>query len=276
MHISDLGELTQDFLELDDKIEIPEEVEILYEEQFRIARDRALEARLDDYVPDAIQTPFYTLKLRWDQETDLLKFWKKYQGKFIDRLAGADLPDEETIEMYGDFFSGWQRAKYLTGVMDSVSKLMDPVDGYGVTAKKNIDMMGFELLRLVQQEMAEHYKKRIIKGELQIFTKEILDFYIYMMQGNLTSLKRYAPEFLDETGELRDRDEVIVDATHGLDRAKNILWHLSEVVFADPYALVPKDHSITEGRCYGLNDYTQLEKAASEIVKRLYQESSPA
>ncbi|MBD3204108.1 hypothetical protein GF327_07465 [Candidatus Woesearchaeota archaeon] len=52
--------------------------------------------------------------------------------------------------------------------------------------------------------------------------------------------------------------------------SKQLVWHVSEAIFGDSYAILPQDFSVSSGRTYGFDKYEILENAASEIIGKIY------
>ncbi|MBD3204109.1 hypothetical protein GF327_07470 [Candidatus Woesearchaeota archaeon] len=65
------------------------------------------------------------------------------------------------IALYSDFFKGWSVVDKLEKLMNTVGTLMSSDKGYGESTKKNLDMMGYELLKYLRSEMIDYYKQTI-------------------------------------------------------------------------------------------------------------------
>ncbi|MFH0876250.1 MAG: hypothetical protein V1859_10015 [archaeon] len=259
MHIDDLKILTQNLLEFSRGIPFSEQFEMAPGVQFGFARRDILQARQRNYRSEDVQTRIPDLD--WSKETEILGFWDKYADIWSERFQRSktkkvpDLQPQTVAAMYLDFFNGWRRAKPLEDLILTTEKLQGE---YAGNFKINADVMGYSLLRQVRNGIIEYCRQEIIEG------KELSQALssLYIKRISALQLRSNSDEMLlPKDSLLKPLEELAVESTRGLIRARNIIRNYSLVVFGSENAIIPYGAKNIEGATY-----PQLEYAAKSLL----------
>jgi hypothetical protein len=241
-------EMPHDFMDLKNKLSF--------------SRKDALEYRIEEYEPDKIQTKFPALD--FDNLPDILDWWSRYYDIFNERrVSRTDLSYKKVIDMYSSFYEGWKRAPQLNLFLKNIADVTESEHSFASMSTKNFDMMGFELLKYAHNELTGHYRNKILgqpeNTDSAVFDESIMNRYLNKIRNDRKWLKEYVPECFDGD-KLRPIEDVVVDASNSLIRARRIIENFSEVMFGNKYDLITKE----------MKSQQNLENASREIIKAIY------